>query len=158
MIEDAGSIGPDLTPEEHPLVLTGAIGPKSISRGGGWADGLYAWSGNGIKQELAAAFSQMEEAFEKNGRSQKPYRMAGFWCTLADNGQQKLFDYVFEYLSIAGREIAQMMAESVSRNSEESILKALHNAESVGCEEVFLVPATAEIQEIERLSDLVRRR
>ena len=51
-----------------------------------------------------------------------------------------------------------MMAESVSRNSEESILKALHNAESVGCEEVFLVPATAEIQEIERLSDLVRRR
>ncbi len=158
MIEDAGSIGPDLTPEEHPLVLTGAIGPKSISRGGGWADGLYAWSGNGIKQELAAAFSQMEEAFEKNGRSQKPYRMGGFWCTLADNGQQKLFDYVFEYLSIAGREIAQMMAESVSRNSEESILKALHNAESVGCEEVFLVPATAEIQEIERLSDLVRRR
>ena len=44
MIHDAGSIGPDLTPEEHPLVLTGAIGPKSISRGGGWADGLYALS------------------------------------------------------------------------------------------------------------------
>ena len=158
IIEGAGSIGPDLAPEEHPLLLTGAIGPKSISRGGGWADGLYAWSGNGEAQELATAFSLMEEAFEKNERSQKPYRLGGFWCTLADSGQQKLFDYVFEYLSIAGQEIAQMMAESVSRSSEQAILDALDNAESAECDEVFLVPATAEIQEIERLSNLVIRR
>ena len=158
IIEGAGSIGPNLTPEEQPLLLTGAIGPKSISRGGGWADGLYAWSGNGEAQELASAFSRMEEAFEKNERIQKPYRLGGFWCTLADSGQQKLVDYVFEYLSIAGQEIAQMMAESVSRSSEKTILDALDNAESAECDEVFLVPATAEIQEIERLSNLVIRR
>ena len=104
------------------------------------------------------AFNKITSPIEICFRSQKAYRLGGFWCTLANSGQQKLFDYVFEYLSIAGQEIAQMMAESVSRSSEQAILDALDNAESAECDEVFLVPATAEIQEIERLSNLVIRR
>jgi hypothetical protein len=38
------------------------------------------------------------------------------------------------------------------------VLAALDNAEAAGCEELFMVPATADISEIERLSELLARR
>jgi hypothetical protein len=84
--------------------------------------------------------------------------MGGFWYSLADNGQQKLYDYVYEYLDIAGPEIATMMAELVHRSSPDAVKEALDNAAAAGCEEVFLVPATAELAEVERLGNLLAGR
>ena len=39
-----------------------------------------------------------------------------------------------------------------------AVREALDNAERAGCEEVFLVPATAELTEVERLGDLLASR
>ena len=119
---------------------------------------VYAWSGNGEEQELRRTFAMADAAWERAGRSHKPYRMGGFWYTLADNGQQKLYDYVYEYLAIAGADIATMMAQSVHRSTSDAVLAALDNAEAAGCEELFMVPATAELREIERLLELLSRR
>ena len=158
VISGAGSIGPAPTRPGGPQILAGALGPKSIERCARWADGLYAWSGNGEQHELEGAFAMADAAWERAGREHKPYRLGGLWYTLADDGQQKLYDYVYEYLAIAGPEIAKMMAESVHRHSADALLEALDNAEAAGSEEVFLVPATAEITEIERLAELLARR
>lgn len=158
VIEKAGPIGPPPTQPGGPQLLAGAMGPKSIERCAQWADGLYAWSGNGEQEELARTFAMADAAWERAGRTQPPYRLGGFWYTLAQDGQQKLHDYVYEYLSIAGNEIATMMAQSVHRSSADAIAAALDNAEAAGCEEVFMVPATAELIEIERLSELILAR
>lgn len=158
VIEKAGPIGPPPTQPGGPQLLAGAMGPKSIERCAQWADGLYAWSGNGEQEELARTFAMADAAWERAGRTQPPYRLGGFWYTLAQDGQQKLYDYVYEYLSIAGNEIAKMMAQSVHRSSADAIAAALDNAEAAGCEEVFMVPATAELIEIERLSELILAR
>jgi len=158
IIEGGGVIGPTPRDPAGPRLLAGAMGPKSIERCSRWADGLYAWSGNGEKEELANTFNMAEQAWQRSGRERAPYRMGGFWYTLADNGQRKLYDYVYEYLAIAGPEIATMMAESVHRSTPDAVLEALDNAEAAGCEELFLVPATAELSEIDRLADLLARR
>ncbi len=158
VIPGAGPIGPLPSRDGGPRLLAGALGPKSIARCARWADGLYAWSGNGEQGELGNAFRMADEAWDAAGREHKPYRLGGFWCTLADDGPQRLHDYVYDYLAIAGPEIAKMMAESVHRSSEDAILQALDNAEAAGCEEVFLVPATADIAEVDRLGDLLLRR
>ena len=155
VISGAGAIGPALRNPAGPRLLAGAMGPKSIERCSRWADGLYAWSGNGEQQELANTFGMADAAWQRSGREQAPYRMGGFWYTLAADGQQKLYDYVYEYLAIAGPEIATMMAESVHRCTADAVREALDNAEAAGCEEVFLVPATAELCEIERLGELL---
>jgi hypothetical protein len=107
---------------------------------------------------LERAFAMADEAWGRNNREQKPYRMGGFWYTLADNGQQRLYDYVYEYLAIAGPEIATMMAESVHRSNSDAVLAAINNAEAAGCEELFMVPATADIAEIDRLCEILARR
>lgn len=153
-----GSIGPQLSDPSGPQLLAGAMGPKSIARCAEWADGLYAWSGNGEQTELENTFAMMDAAWEKAERETKPYRMGGFWYSLADDGQQKLYDYVYEYLAIAGPEIATWMAESVHRSTPDAILEGLDNAEAAGCEELFMVPATADLAEIDRLSDLLSKR
>ena len=158
VVAGGGMIGPTMTRSAAPRLLAGAMGPKSIERCSHWADGLYAWSGNGEQQELERTFAMADDAWERNGRSQKPYRMGGFWYTLAADGQQKLYDYVYEYLAIAGPEIATMMAESVHRSSPDAVLEALDNAEAAGCEELFMVPATADIGEVEQLAELLAQR
>ena len=158
VVAGGGMIGPTLARSAAPRLLAGAMGPKSIERCSHWADGLYAWSGNGEQEELERTFAMADDAWERNGRSEKPYRMGGFWYTLAADGQQKLYDYVYEYLAIAGPEIATMMAESVHRSSPDAVLEALDNAEAAGCEELFMVPATADIAEVERLAALLAQR
>lgn len=158
VVAGAGPIGPAPGHPGGPQLLAGVLGPKSIERCAQWADGLYAWSGNGEQQELANTFAMADAAWERAGRSQKPYRLGGFWYSLADDAPQKLYDYVYEYLAIAGPEIATMMAESVHRSSPDAVREALDNAEAAGCEEVFLVPATAELSEVERLAQLLAGR
>lgn len=158
IVAGGGAIGPPPTQTGGPQLLAGAMGPKSIGRCAQWADGLYAWSGNGEREELARTFGMADAAWERAGRKQAPYRLGGFWYTLAEDGQRKLYDYVYEYLAIAGPEIAKMMAESVHRSSADGVAEALDNAQAAGCEEVFLVPATAEIVEIDSLAELISRR
>lgn len=158
IIEGAGSIGPAPTREGGPQLLAGVLGPKSIARCARWADGLYAWSGNGEAAELRGAFERADQAWEEAGRDARPYRLGGFWCSLADDAPRKLHDYVYDYLDIAGPEIAKAMADSVHRHNADAVREALDNAEAAGCEEVFLVPATAELAEIDRLSDLLGKR
>jgi alkanesulfonate monooxygenase SsuD/methylene tetrahydromethanopterin reductase-like flavin-dependent oxidoreductase (luciferase family) len=158
IVEGAGTIGPVPRDPAGPRLLAGAMGPKSISRCARWADGLYAWSGNGEKHEFANTFRMADEAWQRAERKQAPYRMGGFWYTLAEEGQRKLYDYVYEYLAIAGPEIATMMAESVHRSTADAVREALDNAEAAGCEELFVVPATAELCEIERLREVLASR
>jgi len=158
IIEGAGIIGPALARDDGPKILTGAIGPKTIERCAKWADGLYAWSGNGEQPELENTFSLADAAWERAERVGKPYRMGGFWYTLSENGQQKLYDYVYEYLAIAGPEIATMMAQSVNRSATDAVAEALDNAEAAGCEELFMVPVTAELDEIDKLCEILDRR
>ncbi len=158
IISGAGPIGPSPTWSQPPRLLAGAMGPKSIERCAQWADGLYAWSGNGESEELARTFAMADAAWERAGREKAPYRLGGFWYTLAEDGQRKLYDYVYEYLAIAGPEIAQMMAESVHRSNADALLQGLDNAEAAGCKEVFLVPATAELVEVHALAELLQSR
>ncbi len=158
IVAGGGSIGPGMSSPREPLLLAGAMGPKSIERCAQWADGLYAWSGNGEQVELENTFNMADAAWERAGRTAPPYRLGGFWYTLADDGQRRLYDYVYEYLAIAGDEIATMMAESVGRSSADAVMAALDNAEAAGCEEVFMVPATADLSEVERLTELLSQR
>jgi alkanesulfonate monooxygenase SsuD/methylene tetrahydromethanopterin reductase-like flavin-dependent oxidoreductase (luciferase family) len=155
IVPGGGAIGPRPSSATGPRILAGAMGPKSIERCAKWADGIYAWSGNGEAAELKRSFNLAQEAWQRAGRDESPYRLGGFWYTLAEDGQRRLYDYVYEYLAIAGPEIATMMAESVSRSNAEAVAEGLFNAREAGCQELFMVPATADLEEIDKLSEII---
>ena len=151
-------VGPVPVQEGGPTILTGAMGPKGLARSAHWADGVYAFSGNGEQVELEKTFAMTDEAWDAAGRSETAYRLGGFWYSLADDGAAKLYDYVYNYLQIAGEDVAKWMADSVHRSDTDAVKEALDNAEAAGCEEAMLSPVTAELCEIDRLVDILETR
>jgi alkanesulfonate monooxygenase SsuD/methylene tetrahydromethanopterin reductase-like flavin-dependent oxidoreductase (luciferase family) len=156
--EGVDPVGPEPTQPGGPRILTGAMGPKGIARSARWADGIFAFSGNGEREELANTLSMADAAWQEAGRDEPPYRLGGFWYTLTDDGQQKLYDYVYQYLLIAGEDIARWMADAQHRSNADAVREALDNAEAAGCEEAMLSPVTAELAEIDRLVDILETR
>ena len=151
-------VGPVPVQQGGPRIYTGAMGPKGMARSARWADGVYAWSGNGEQHEVANTFAMADSAWQEAERDSSPYKMAGFWYCLTENGQQKLYDYCYNYLLIAGEDIAKWMAESVHRSNADAVREGLDNLEAAGCEEAMLSPVTADLEEIDRLIEIVEAR
>jgi alkanesulfonate monooxygenase SsuD/methylene tetrahydromethanopterin reductase-like flavin-dependent oxidoreductase (luciferase family) len=154
----ADPVGPQPVQVGGPPILAGVMGPRSMARVAHWADGLYAFSMNGEREEIDRLLSMADAAWRDAGRSSRPYRLGGCWFSLAPDSKRKLRQYVYDYLKIAGHDIATLVAESMTRHDPAAVLDALDNMEAAGCEEVFLVPATAELAEIDALERLLANR
>ncbi len=157
-VEGVDPVGPAPVQKGGPAILTGSMGPKAIARASHWAQGIYAWSGNGRKSEIARILELADRSWAETGRDEAPRRLAGFWYSLAPDGQRRLQEYVYEYIKVLGEPLARAMAKGVDRSTPDSVRKSLDAMEELDCEEVFLVPATAELAEVERAAELVATR
>lgn len=157
--EGADPVGPAPVQPGGPPLLAGVMGPKATARAARWADGVYVWSGNGVKSEIAHLLEQTDRAWEAAGRDRPPRRVGGFWYSLApDDALGKLRGYVHDYILFHGERAARAMAERMDRATPEAVQASLDDLEAAGCDEVFLVPATAELAEVERAAEIVARR
>ncbi len=150
--EGADEVGPDPIQAGGPQILAGAMGPKAIARAAHWAQGLYAFSLNGEKHEIAKMFAMADEAWRTAGRAEPPKRVAGFWYSLADDAEARLKDYVFHYMRNLGDDLAKLIAGSMTRHTPDAILESMRAMQALGCEELFMVPATGDIAEVDRLA------
>jgi alkanesulfonate monooxygenase SsuD/methylene tetrahydromethanopterin reductase-like flavin-dependent oxidoreductase (luciferase family) len=148
-------VGPTPVQAGGPPILIGAMGPKAIRRGAEWADGIYAFSMNGVQSEMEHMLGLARAGWKEAGRDTAPHLAGGFWYSLADGAEEKLRDYVFKYMEIAGEEVARALAKSMTRSSPEAVREGIENMRAAGCEECFMVAATHEPSEIERLIPLL---
>jgi alkanesulfonate monooxygenase SsuD/methylene tetrahydromethanopterin reductase-like flavin-dependent oxidoreductase (luciferase family) len=151
-------VGPSPVQSGGPPIHAGVMGPKATRRAAAWADGVYLWSGNGVRAEIAHFIDQVDRAWEEAGRSETPRRVAGFWYSLADDGQARLSSYVYDYIKVLGEDAARAMSAGVDRSSPDAVRASLDAMEELGCDECFLVPATADLAEVERAAELLARR
>lgn len=157
-IEDYDEIGPEPVQAGGPPILAGAMGPKSIDRVSKWADGLYGFAMDGDAGLIDYFFKAADQAWANSQRPDKPYHMGGFWYSLADNGEQALRDYVFDYLKIFGDAEAEKVAATMRMHDPKAILDGLDAIEALGCDEIQLVPASADLAEVDRLANLLAGR
>ncbi|MBK6287627.1 MAG: LLM class flavin-dependent oxidoreductase [Gammaproteobacteria bacterium] len=155
--EGADPVGPEPIQHGGPPLLLGAMGPKSMQRGARWAQGTYAFSMNGEGSEIRHMLEMADKAWEAEGRADRPYRMAGFWCSLADNAAPRLRQYVFDYLKIMGDDAAHAVSSMMTRSSVAAIRESIDSYSQLGVDEIMFVPATADLAEIDRLADLLAR-
>lgn len=153
-MEGLEPIGPTPVQSGGPPLLIGAMGPKAIRRGAEWADGIYAFSMNGNQAEMENMLAMATAGWREAGRG-KPYMAGGFWYSLADDAEQKLKSYVYNYLEIAGDEVAQAVADSMTRFTPDAVKEGINNMRDAGCEECFMVAASHEITEVQRLAELL---
>ncbi len=154
--EGSDPIGPQIARPNLPRVLGGFSGPKGIADSAQWADGLYAFSIPGDAGEIRDKFAQFDRAWDAAGREGRPWKIGGFWYSLADDAEQTLRHYAYEYMRIAGDEIAQAVADSMTQFTPERILETMRGMRDTGVDELFMVPGSADVREVERLADLVR--
>ena len=153
--EGADPVGPDPVQAGGPPILVGAMGPKSMQRASHWAQGIYSFSLNGEAKEIRHMQDMADRAWEEAGRTDKPYRMAGFWCSLADDGEARLKNSVYDYLKIAGEDMARAVSGMMNRHTVDNIRRAIDGYREIGVEEIMFVPVTADPVEVERLADLI---
>jgi len=154
----ADAVGPSPPQQGGPSILAGVMGPKATRRAAAWAQGIYGFSMNGDAEKTGQMLEQAEEAWRNAGRESGPRKVGGFWCSLADDADRRLKSYVHRYLKIFGDDSARAIAATMTRSKPSEIRSAIDGMESVGCDEIFLVPATADLSELDRLSELVDRR
>ena len=153
--EGADPVGPPPVQAGGPPFVAGAMGPKSLARAAKWATGVDDGSTVfGIDPAATeAAFTRIREAWAAEGRTDAPHISASLWYALGDGAQERLHDYGYSYMKIFGEEVGTMMASMLTTSTPESLTTAVATLESLGCDELFLVPTTADVTELARTRD-----
>ena len=141
-----------------PPILAGVTGPKGIARAAKWADGVYAWSGNGVRDEIERQLDLISSSWDAAERDTPPERVAGFWCSLGPDADAKLKAYVYKYIKVMGEAPAKAMASMVDRSSPDAVRESLDAYEALGVEECWLNTATSDLAEIDGLLEVMAKR
>jgi len=154
----ADPVGPAPVQTGGPPILVGAMRRKAIARVSRWADGLYGFSMNGDPKAVAEWFRMADSAWEAAERTRRPRRVAGFWYSLADDADARLKKYVYEYLEVLGKDAARAVAAGMTMSAPDAIRAGIDAIEELGCDELLMVPATADLSEVDRIAELIANR
>ena len=149
--ESIGSMGPAPVQTGGPEVLIGAGTPKAVRRVGKYADGFIAAASNphGVQELYQVAV----ESWEAEGRSGRP-RLAGVASyALGPNANDKVGGYIRHYYSFLGEAAEQMARNAIS--TPEAVKDAIRDMEGIGMDEVVFLPSVAEMDQLERLADVM---
>jgi hypothetical protein len=97
----------------------------------------------------------VEQAWLDAGRTDAPYRTTSFWYGLGDDGDARARAYAARYLRIFGEDFAEAMAASMTMTSPSAMADGIAGLIDTGCDELLLVPTTADLAELDRTIELL---
>lgn len=150
--DGADPVGPPPVQAGGPPVVAGVMGPKALARAARWAVGVDdASSVTGVDGDaLGPTFDRIRSAWREAERSDPPHISASLWYALGDDAEARLQNYAFDYLRIYGDEIARAMAASTTCHTSRDLSDAVDTVDQLGCDELFLVPTTTDVTELDR--------
>lgn len=153
--EGADPVGPPPVQPGGPPLIAGVMGPKALARAARWASGVDDGSTVfGIDPGATeAAFDRIRAAWTSAGRSEPPHISASLWYALGPDADDRLRNYGWEYLKIFGEPVAEMMSSTLTTTTPAALREAVSVLGDLGCDELFLVPTTTDIAEIDRTRD-----
>lgn len=156
---DADPVGPTPVQAGGPPLFAGVGGPKSLARAAQWADGLFGQNvGDGNYANFFQYVENAQQLWKEKGRKIKPYITTSFWYALGPHAKTQLENYAKSYMEILGPSAVDYILSQQSISSEAALIDALDTFEAAGCDEVILVPTSAETAELERtISALAKR-
>lgn len=131
------------------------MGPKAMTRAARWADGISGFTVTGRRGEMESANRLAEEAWSAAGRP-TPRKVTGCFVALGvDEPHATLQDYVRRYLAFTGEAVASAMADAATVSTPDAVAHLIDDAEAAGCDELILVPATADLRCLEAMQKVV---
>ena len=153
--DGADPVGPPPVQGGGPPLVAGVVGPKAIARAARWAVGVDDPSQITAvdRDALAAQKQKVVDAWTAAGRDTPPHFSSSLWYALGADAQEQLAGYVYEYLRIFDDGYAKKVASSAPVHSPTALRDAIDAARDAGCDELFLVPTTADPDELARTRD-----
>ena len=148
---EVGPVGPPPARAGGPELLIGGYTPVSIRRVGRWGDGFIS-GGVRDSEQVRQLFDLAEESWREEGREGRPRLVASLYYALGPNAERG-GDYIRYYYSYFGPG-ADDMARSIP-SSPEAVDDLIRGFGEVGADEVVCWPTVAELDQVDRLADLV---
>jgi alkanesulfonate monooxygenase SsuD/methylene tetrahydromethanopterin reductase-like flavin-dependent oxidoreductase (luciferase family) len=150
--EGADPVGPPPVQPGGPPFVAGVMGPKALARAARWAIGVDDGSTVfGVDPEATgAAFDRVRAAWRDAGRDETPHLSASLWYALGDGADERLRAYGHDYMRIFGDDLASAMAGALTTSTPQALVASVAALEDLGCDELFLVPTTADVTELDR--------
>lgn len=152
--EGADPVGPQPIQGASIPVIAGVMGPKAIARAAYWADGVDgAWTMDGDLDHMARSFAQIRDSWDAARRTQAPHLSSSIWYALGDHAEDRLKRYAYDYMKVMGDGVGEWAAGAVTCCTPDALRAAVDNAREAGADEFFLVPTTADPDELGRTVD-----
>ncbi|CAN5665881.1 LLM class flavin-dependent oxidoreductase [soil metagenome] len=164
-----GAVGPTPARQGGPELLIGGYLPAAVERVGRWGDGYVH---EGPPTEAAELYRQAEQSWKTAGRKGRPRFVGAFYFGLGPDAAQKasatLADYygfalqpIPQQASASLRELAALRAPAVKAIIEtppttpEAVKRVVQSCIDVGMDEVIAYPAIADLEQVDRLAEVV---
>jgi alkanesulfonate monooxygenase SsuD/methylene tetrahydromethanopterin reductase-like flavin-dependent oxidoreductase (luciferase family) len=149
--DEVGAVGPPPAQAGGPELLIGGYTPVSIRRVGRWGDGFIS---GGVRdpEQVRQLFDLAEGSWRDEGREGRPRLVASLYYALGPNANRG-GDYIRNYYSYFGP-AADEMARAIP-SSPEAVDNLIRDFGEVGADEVVCWPTVAELDQVERLAELV---
>jgi alkanesulfonate monooxygenase SsuD/methylene tetrahydromethanopterin reductase-like flavin-dependent oxidoreductase (luciferase family) len=150
-------VGPAPVQPGGPPLLIGAIGPKSVRRAAGWADGM---AGHTMDLDVAKQnelFDVARAAWAEAGKA-KPHLATSFWFALGpvDEARPQVHRHLRRYMNWIPAEYIDAMAPTTGfAGSGEELVAVLRKFEAVGTDEIQLIPTSSDLVQLQRVADAV---
>jgi alkanesulfonate monooxygenase SsuD/methylene tetrahydromethanopterin reductase-like flavin-dependent oxidoreductase (luciferase family) len=153
--EGADPVGPPPVQAGGPPIVAGVMGPKALARASKWAVGVDdGGTVFGIDPTaVTASFDRIRQAWTDAGRTEAPHLSVSLWYALGDGADERLRDYGYSYMKIFGEDLASAMAGMLTMSTPAALAEAVATLDELGCDELFLVPTTADVTELDRTRD-----
>jgi alkanesulfonate monooxygenase SsuD/methylene tetrahydromethanopterin reductase-like flavin-dependent oxidoreductase (luciferase family) len=153
--EGADPVGPPPAQEGGPPLVAGVMGPKAIARAARWAAGVDdpTQITSIDRDALAAQRQKVVDAWKDAGRDAPPHFSSSLWYALGPDAEERLRAYVYRYMKIFDEGYAEHLASTAPVHTPDALRDAVDAARDAGCDELFLVPTSADPDELARTRD-----
>ena len=155
--EGAGPIGPAPARAGGPELLIGGRSVPALERAGRLGDGYVAGAaGAGVSnqaQEVAGYYKVVEAAWKDAGKAGRPRLVVALSCAVGEYAAERTRESMRSYYAFRG-EAAKSMDMSIP-STPEAILDGIAVFEDLGADELILEPGHADLDQVDRLADVV---
>jgi alkanesulfonate monooxygenase SsuD/methylene tetrahydromethanopterin reductase-like flavin-dependent oxidoreductase (luciferase family) len=151
LAEDIGPIGPSPVQPGGPELLIGGYSPAAIKRLSRWGDGYIA--GGAPPPMARQGYELAEQAWKAAGRAGAPRFVTGMYWGLGPEAAERAGAYIRNYYAFAGP-MAEQIASSVP-STPEAVKGAIQAFADVGVDELICWPCIPELDQVDRLADLI---
>lgn len=157
--EGAEPVGPSPVQPGGPPILAGAMGPKAMRRAARWADGISGFSIAGDAEEIGKVNALADACWLEANRDAPPTKISGSFVAVGvDESPATLHSFTARYLGFLGSSLADAIAATAGTSTVDALKRVLDGAESAGCDEFIVVPATTDLTCLDVVAEVVASR